>query len=132
MSIGMLVNWLKWAGMSERELFRQKRILPPSVVVLILSGCQGAYLHNSSLESRTAAVNADLAKVSVDEVFAEQAKILGAFAADEAAEAAAFTAVLRDQTITDLIQPEPLDSSKATAAERLRDRVDEDLRCGCA
>lgn len=111
----------------ERERFRRKR-LRPLLLVLFLGGCQGAYLHNSSLETRTAAANADLEKVNVDAVFAAQARMLSDFAADESAEVTAFTTVLRDQAITDLIRPEPLDSSALNAADRLRDRVNEDLR----
>ena len=111
----------------ERERFRRKR-LRPLLLVLSLGGCQGAYLHNSSLETRTAAANADLEKVNVDAVFAAQARMLSDFAADESAEVTAFTTVLRDQAITDLIRPEPLDSSALNAADRLRDRVNEDLR----
>src|SRR4051794_667449 len=98
-----------------------------SMTAVALSGCNAAYLHNESLAKKTAGVHADFGKITLGDVFQQQEKYLSAFALDEDAAVADYATALRDQTLANLIRPDPLDSSKLSAVARLRDRIDGDL-----
>jgi hypothetical protein len=92
------------------------------------SGCAKLYIHDSARERETAAAREQLDQLSLGDTFTRQEQILLAFATDEDAAVADYAAALRDQTLTQLIRPDPLDSSSEAGVTRLLKQVNGDLR----